>query len=95
MSNSYYIVLRTYHKFFLILGLVDDKEAPEQAAIRELEEETGFKSDRVIELTPLLANDPGLFATECTSTLQLNKSWFLHRDDNSEHETRRPWCFLP
>ena len=41
------------------IGLVDDNETPEQAAIRELEEETGFKADSVISSTSLLASDPG------------------------------------
>lgn len=44
------------------IGLVDEGESPEEAAIRELEEETGFKADKeggVIESSPLLATDPG------------------------------------
>jgi len=41
-------------------GLVDEKETPEQAAIRELEEETGYKSDEVIESSPVIVSDPGM-----------------------------------
>ena len=41
-------------------GLIDGTETAEEAAIRELEEETGFKANRVIESSPLLATDPGM-----------------------------------
>ncbi|KAI0057467.1 hypothetical protein BV25DRAFT_1920171 [Artomyces pyxidatus] len=41
-------------------GLIDANETPEQAAIRELEEETGFVSDTVLDSTPLLVSDPGM-----------------------------------
>ncbi|KAE9406992.1 hypothetical protein BT96DRAFT_954588 [Gymnopus androsaceus JB14] len=41
-------------------GLIDEGETPEQAAIRELEEETGYKADSVIESSPLLVSDPGM-----------------------------------
>lgn len=41
------------------LGLIDRDETPEQAAIRELQEETGFKAKSVIESSPLLVCDPG------------------------------------
>lgn len=41
-------------------GLVDEGETPEQAAIRELEEETGYKADCVVEASPLVVCDPGL-----------------------------------
>lgn len=40
-------------------GLVDEGETPEQAAIRELEEETGYKANSVIESSPLIVCDPG------------------------------------
>jgi ADP-ribose pyrophosphatase len=42
------------------LGLIDEGETAEQAAVRELEEETGYKADRVIESSPLIVSDPGL-----------------------------------
>jgi ADP-ribose pyrophosphatase len=41
------------------LGLMDDGETPEQTAIRELEEETGYVADKVIETSPILVADPG------------------------------------
>ncbi|KAI5121949.1 hypothetical protein M0805_002020 [Coniferiporia weirii] len=41
-------------------GLIDENETPEQSAIRELEEETGFKADEVIESSPVVVNDPGM-----------------------------------
>ncbi|KAF7441159.1 hypothetical protein PC9H_001508 [Pleurotus ostreatus] len=41
-------------------GLVDEGETPEQAAIRELKEETGYEADSVIESTPLTVVDPGM-----------------------------------
>ncbi|KAJ7156109.1 NUDIX hydrolase domain-like protein [Mycena crocata] len=41
-------------------GLIDEGETPEQAAIRELEEETGFKASGVIEATPVIVSDPGM-----------------------------------
>jgi len=41
-------------------GLIDEGETPEQAAIRELEEETGYKADSVVESSPILVSDPGM-----------------------------------
>ena len=43
-----------------ILGLIDGDETPETAAKRELEEETGFKAEGVLDSSPLLWSDPGL-----------------------------------
>lgn len=40
-------------------GLIDEGETPEQAAMRELEEETGFKGDCVLESSTLMVCDPG------------------------------------
>lgn len=40
-------------------GLIDEGETPEQAAIRELQEETGFKAAKVLESSPLQVCDPG------------------------------------
>uniref|UniRef100_A0A673TFP6 ADP-sugar pyrophosphatase n=1 Tax=Suricata suricatta TaxID=37032 RepID=A0A673TFP6_SURSU len=45
-------------------GLIDDNESPEAAALRELEEETGYKGD-VAECSPAVCLDPGL--TNCTT----------------------------
>eukprot|EP00123_Amoebidium_parasiticum_P011855 comp20941_c1_seq1/m.27987 comp20941_c1_seq1/g.27987 ORF comp20941_c1_seq1/g.27987 comp20941_c1_seq1/m.27987 type:complete len:215 (-) comp20941_c1_seq1:192-836(-) len=40
-------------------GLVDKGETPEQAAVRELKEETGYVGT-VAQVTPILYNDPGI-----------------------------------
>ncbi|XP_009212238.1 ADP-sugar pyrophosphatase isoform X2 [Papio anubis] len=45
-------------------GLIDDGETPEAAALRELEEETGYKGD-VAECSPAVCMDPGL--SNCTT----------------------------
>ncbi|RDB21210.1 putative Nudix hydrolase P35G2.12 [Hypsizygus marmoreus] len=49
-------------KFIIELpaGLVDEGETPEQAAFRELEEETGYKADSLVELSPVIVSDPGM-----------------------------------
>ncbi|KAG8843146.1 Delta(24)-sterol C-methyltransferase [Tulasnella sp. 330] len=41
-------------------GLVDAGESPETAAVRELEEETGYKADSIMETSPVLVSDPGM-----------------------------------
>ncbi|KAI0075445.1 hypothetical protein K474DRAFT_1664184 [Panus rudis PR-1116 ss-1] len=41
-------------------GLIDVDETAEQAAIRELEEETGYKAQKVLQSTPVLVADPGM-----------------------------------
>jgi ADP-ribose pyrophosphatase len=41
-------------------GLIDDGETPEEAAIRELREETGYKAEGALESSAVLATDPGL-----------------------------------
>jgi len=49
-------------KFIIELpaGLIDDGETPEQAATRELAEETGYRATSVIETSPLIVSDPGM-----------------------------------
>ncbi|KAF5372980.1 hypothetical protein D9758_001784 [Tetrapyrgos nigripes] len=43
-----------------IIGLIDEGETAEQAAIRELREETGYKADEVVESSPVVVADPGM-----------------------------------
>ncbi|KAK4144995.1 NUDIX hydrolase domain-like protein [Dichotomopilus funicola] len=47
-------------------GLVDEGETPEQAAIRELEEETGYVA-KVEDISPVMFNDPGF----CNTNLRM------------------------
>jgi len=49
-------------KFIIELpaGLIDEGETPEQAAVRELWEETGYRAERIIESSAVLVNDPGM-----------------------------------
>eukprot|EP01121_Diplochlamys_sp_Union-15-3_P011846 TRINITY_DN3473_c0_g2_i1.p1 TRINITY_DN3473_c0_g2~~TRINITY_DN3473_c0_g2_i1.p1 ORF type:complete len:203 (+),score=45.62 TRINITY_DN3473_c0_g2_i1:87-695(+) len=41
-------------------GLVDKGETPQQAALRELKEETGYIADGIKESSPVLSLEPGL-----------------------------------
>jgi len=41
-------------------GLVDKNESPEDAAVRELYEETGYVATRVIKSSPVIVSDPGM-----------------------------------
>jgi ADP-ribose pyrophosphatase len=55
-------------------GLIDEGETPEEAAKRELEEETGFVASDVTLSYPL-ANDPGMSNTSqilCVTTVDLD-----------------------
>jgi len=40
-------------------GLVDENETAEQAALRELKEETGYIGEEVVDVSAILAADPG------------------------------------
>ncbi|KAF7778916.1 hypothetical protein Agabi119p4_3261 [Agaricus bisporus var. burnettii] len=41
-------------------GLIDEGESPETAAVRELEEETGFKAYSIFESSDIVVSDPGM-----------------------------------
>jgi len=38
---------------------MDENETPEQAALRELEEETGYIGEEIIDVSAILSGDPG------------------------------------
>jgi hypothetical protein len=40
-------------------GLIDASETAEQAAVRELKEETGYVADSILETSPIVVSDPG------------------------------------
>ena len=42
-------------------GLIDEGEGPEEAAVRELKEETGYTGE-VVKVTGLMVNDPGMIS---------------------------------
>ncbi|KXN90446.1 hypothetical protein AN958_04118 [Leucoagaricus sp. SymC.cos] len=46
-----------------IIGLIDEGETVESAAVRELEEETGLKADSIQEVSDLVVCDPGMTNT--------------------------------
>lgn len=49
------------YRWFALTGLIDDGESPEAAALRELEEETGYKGD-IAECSPGgLFHFPGVY----------------------------------
>ena len=43
------------------LGLIDEGETAEQAAIRELHEETGYKAEEILQVSPVIVSDPGTY----------------------------------
>jgi 8-oxo-dGTP pyrophosphatase MutT (NUDIX family) len=41
-------------------GLIDRGETAEEAAIRELQEETGYQAESILDSSPNIVSDPGL-----------------------------------
>jgi ADP-ribose pyrophosphatase len=44
-------------------GLIDGEESAEEAAIREMREETGFDRIKIVDVSSVIANDPGMSMT--------------------------------
>lgn len=65
-------------------GLIDEGETAEIAAIRELQEETGFKADGVLESTPVIVADPGTNAVS-----QFYPSLYCRLIANLRHDDRK------
>ena len=76
----------------LLQGLVDDGETPEEAAIRELEEETGYKADQVVEASPVMVSDPGQQRNISSASPCLTYSLLRGRNDKCKHETHCSQC---
>jgi ADP-ribose pyrophosphatase len=48
-----------YSLIHICTGLVDEGETVERTAFRELEEETGYKANKVLQISPVIVSDPG------------------------------------
>lgn len=59
ITKEYRVPLRGYEWGFAA-GLIDPGEDPVTAAVRELKEETGFMADKILEVSPLIFNSPGI-----------------------------------
>jgi ADP-ribose pyrophosphatase len=59
VTKEYRVPLKDY-EWGTPAGLIDPGENPAQAATRELKEETGLDTSRILEVTPLVYNSPGL-----------------------------------
>jgi len=76
-------------------GLADKGETPEMTAIRELEEETGFKASSVFGSSPLLWSDPGMTTATMKTVILDVPVASIHDDmppqqlDAGEHIVRR------
>lgn len=64
-------------------GLIDEGENAEQAAVREMREETGYEG-RILETCPVVASDPGL----TNATLQLVMMEVKLKDDEAMPDQR-------
>jgi ADP-ribose pyrophosphatase len=52
----------------MMTGLIDEGETVEQAAIRELREETGYEVDSVLDVSSVVVADPGLCLSSFAET---------------------------
>jgi ADP-ribose pyrophosphatase len=59
VTREYRVPLRGYEWGFPA-GLIDQNETPTQTAVRELKEETGYKVSKILGVSPLIYNSPGL-----------------------------------
>lgn len=67
-------------------GLVDDGETAEEAAVRELREETGYIGT-VSETSPILFNDPGFCNTNCRMVhVNIDMSLPENQNPQPQHE---------
>ncbi|KYK57986.1 ADP-ribose pyrophosphatase [Drechmeria coniospora] len=67
-------------------GLMDAGETPEQAAVRELKEETGYVGEAV-EMSPVMFNDPGFCNTNLRMVhVRINMSLPENQDPKPELE---------
>jgi 8-oxo-dGTP pyrophosphatase MutT (NUDIX family) len=66
-------------------GLIDGDETPEAAAIRELEEETGYVASRVLHMGPPMVNDQGITNGKCRLLLMHVR----HEDQQHASPTQR------
>ncbi|KAK3996393.1 NUDIX hydrolase domain-like protein [Cladorrhinum sp. PSN332] len=65
-------------------GLIDEGETAEQAAIRELKEETGYVAE-VLETSPVMFNDPG-FCNTNLKMVHVSVDMSLPQNQNLEPE---------
>ncbi|KAK4227517.1 NUDIX hydrolase domain-like protein [Podospora fimiseda] len=65
-------------------GLIDEGETAEQAAIRELKEETGYVAE-VLETSPVMFNDPG-FCNTNLKMVHVSVDMTLPQNQNLEPE---------
>ncbi|KAF9484718.1 hypothetical protein BDN70DRAFT_797175 [Pholiota conissans] len=53
-------IIGEFFAYLQLIGLVDEGETIETTAIRELHEETGFRADKVLQISPVIVSDPGM-----------------------------------
>jgi len=70
-------------------GLIDAKETAEEAAVRELREETGFTKVKIVESSRAIANDPGMSMSNmilCTAHVSMDDGEELPEQQLDEGE---------